>query len=144
MPENGPTIRFAVGFDDMDQPSQGIPLTAYRAHGIGVNITSTIGLTATRPTKDWPASHITDAMFPYHFSLSPELEWIINVLEESVGITPAPFIVEMEYNRTGTGKASLAADPANLPATALSGVTVTPGVREMVAAEQDDILSRLA
>lgn len=51
LPENGPTIRFAVGFDDMDQPSQGISLAAYRAHGIGVRIISTIGLTATRPTK---------------------------------------------------------------------------------------------
>lgn len=83
-------------------------------------------------------------MSPCHFSLSPELEWIINVLEESVGVTPAPFIVELEYNRTGPGKAGLAAAPANLPATALSGVTVTPGIREVVAAEQDDILRRLA
>lgn len=83
-------------------------------------------------------------MFPYHFDISPELAWIINILEESVGVTPAPFIVEMEYNRTGAGKAGLAADPTNLPATALSGITVTPGVRKMVAAEQDDILRRLA
>ena len=128
----------------MDQSSQGIPLAAYRAHGIGVRIISTIGLTATKPTKGWPANHITDAMAPCHFSLSPELEWIISVLEESVGVTPAPFIVELEYNRDGAGKSDLAAAPANLPATALSGVTVTPGVREMVAAEQDDILIRLA
>ena len=119
-------------------------MAACRAHDIGFQIISTIGLTATRPTKGWPANHITDAMAPYHFSLSPELEWIINVLEESVGVTPAPFIVELEYNRTGAGKAGLAAAPASLPATALSGITVTPGLREMVAAEQDNILSRLA
>ena len=83
-------------------------------------------------------------MSPCHFSLSPELAWIITVLEESVGVTPAPFIVELEYNRDGAGKAGPAADPASLPATALSGVTATPGVREMVAAEQDDILIRFA
>ena len=52
--------------------------------------------------------------------------------------------MELEYNRTGAGKAGQAAAPANLPATALSGITVTPGVREMFAAEQDDILRRLA
>lgn len=83
-------------------------------------------------------------MSPCHFSLSPELVWIITVLEESVGVTPAPFIVALEYNRTGAGKDGLAADPASLPATALSGVTATPGVRAMVAAEQDDILIRFA
>lgn len=87
---------------------------------------------------------VTDRVSPYHFSLSPELVWIITVLEESVGVTPAPFIVALEYNRTGAGKADPSADPASLPAPALSGVTATPGVREMVAAEQDDILIRFA
>ena len=143
-PEKGPTLHFVVGFDDMDQQGRGIALAAYQAHGIKIQIVPAIGITAPRPTKDWPADHITDQMFPYHFSVSPELAWISEVLAESVDITPAPFIVELEYNRAGAGKAGLAAAPANLPATALSGITVTPGIREMVTAEQDDILRRLA
>lgn len=128
----------------MDQDGQGIAAAAYREHGIKMQIVPTIGLTVTRPNKDWATYRGFDPMFPYHFGIGPELAWIINIPEESVGITPAPFSVEPEYNRTGAGKAGLAADPANLPATALSGITVTPGIREMVAAEQDDILRRLA
>lgn len=51
LPENGPTLRFMVGFEDMDQQRQGINLAAYRAHGIKMPIVPTIGITATRSTK---------------------------------------------------------------------------------------------
>ena len=93
-----------------------------------------------------PAPRVTAGvpMFPHHFALSPELEWLGAILTASNRVIPAPFMVEMKYSLSRTGKAGLAKNCADQPETALAGATLTPGIRELIAREQENLLPRLA
>ena len=143
-PPAGPTLRFVVELDDMDQRLQAINQTALRKHGIKMQIVPGIGLIATRPIDNWPADRPHDPMFPHHFTLSPELEWLGVILDKSDRVIPAPFMVEMEYSLISTGRASLAKNCAEQPETTLAGATLTTVVRELITGEQADFMPRLA
>ena len=113
-----------------------------------MQIVPTIGLIATRPIANWPADWPADwphyRMFPNNFTLSPELDWLGAILAESDCVIPAPFMVEMKYSLSRTGKASLAEASAGWPETALAGATLKPGVRKLIAGEQGNFRPRLA
>ena len=143
-PPAGPTLRFVIELDDMDQRLQAINQAAFRQRGIKMQVVPTIGLIATRPIDNWPADWPHYRMFPHHFALSPELDWLGAILTESDCVIPAPFIVEMKYSLSGTGKAGLAEASSDRPETALAGATLTPGIRDLIAREQENLLPRLA
>lgn len=143
-PAAGPTLHFVVELDDMDQGLQAINQAAFREHGIKMQIVPGIGLIATRPIDNWPADRPHDPMFPHHFILSTELDWLGAILVESDRVIPAPFMVEMQYSLSGAGKAGLAGGCAGRTETALAGATLPPGIRELIAREQENLLPGLA
>ena len=81
------------------------------------------------------------------FVVTPELAWLLNVLEESIGVVPAPFIVELLYPQGSgvpVGRAQLGATRSDAPAESLSGATLSYRVRDLARADPAAVLPRLA
>ena len=138
---SGPNLRFIVNFDDMRQEVHGIVQAALREHGISLRIIGEYRLQA-----DWPAE-FQPTRNPCIFVVTPELTWLLNVLDESVGVTPAPFIVELVYPQGSgvlVGRAQLGATRSDAPAAALSGATLSHRVRDLARAEPAAVLPRLS
>lgn len=138
---SGPILRFVVNFDDMRQEAHGIAQAALREHGIALRIIGEYRLQADWPTEFQPTRN------PCIFTVTPELAWLMNVLEESAGITPAPFIVELIYPQGSgvpVGRAQLGATRSGTPAAALSGATLSYQVRDLAQANPDTVMPRLS
>ena len=125
-PERGPALRFAVTFDDMRQNSYGITQAAERQHGLRLQILS--------PRKIRFDGDAAGQLSFCEFAVLPPLSWIINVLEESVGVSPAPFAVTLAFaaQAGSPGSAFIDNSDPRLPATRLGGCTLTPLLRNML------------
>ena len=120
-----PLLTFTVNFDDMRQESHGIIDAAARA-GIKLNILS--------PQKMRFEGDAAGRLAFCEFAVLPPLNWLIKVLDESVGIQPAPFAVTLAFAPRAGEQGSAYIEPGDpqRPATVLGGCTVTPIMRKLL------------
>ena len=121
-----PSFTVTVAFDDMRQDSYGLLQAAERQTGLRLRIQS--------PQKIRCDGDASGNIGPCEFHVLPPLSWLIKVLEESVGVLPAPFAMTLAFApRAGeTGAAYVEPGDPRRPATALGGCTVTPLLRRLV------------